>query len=137
MKRIAHGGIGLALMLGLAGIPAGAQDQSPSTSQSSGESLGQYARQVRKSPDAKAKPRVFDNDNLPTQDKLSVVGKPADVAQAAPAESQNVAPANEPQKSGADAKPANGDSAPTPAKAPEDEATKQAAWKQWGDRIVE
>ena len=38
------------------------------------QSLGDYARQVRKDPGAKSKPKVFDNDNLPREDKLSVVG---------------------------------------------------------------
>ncbi len=54
-----------------------AQDQAPSNSQSSssGQSLGDYARQVRKDPEAKSKPKVFDNDNLPKDDKLSVVGQ--------------------------------------------------------------
>ena len=39
---------------------------------------GDYARQIRKEPGAKSTPKVFDNDNLPREDKLSVVGrKPA------------------------------------------------------------
>ena len=38
-------------------------------------SLGDYARKVRKDPGPKAKPKVFDNDNLPMNDKLSIVGQ--------------------------------------------------------------
>src|SRR6266568_355018 len=79
MKNTAGVGIGFVLFVSLAALPAGAQDQSPSNSQdsSSGSSLGDYARQVRKDPGAKAKPKVFDNDNLPKQDKLSIVGTPS------------------------------------------------------------
>jgi hypothetical protein len=80
MKRITYNGIELALLLALLGLPAGAQDQaasSPQTSSSDSSSLGTYARQVRKDPEAKNKPKVFDNDNLPKDDKLSIVGAPA------------------------------------------------------------
>jgi hypothetical protein len=75
MKQLTCNGIGLVLVLGMLGLPAGAQNQAPSNTPDS--SLGTYARQVRKDPSAKAKPKVFDNDNLPTQDKLSIVGPTA------------------------------------------------------------
>src|SRR5271166_5558468 len=91
MKHMACTGMGLVLLLGLAGFPAGAQNQAPSTTQnaSSGPSLGDYARQVRKDPGTTSKPKVYDNDNLPREDKLSVVGTPSpgdNSAAAAPAE---------------------------------------------------
>jgi len=70
MKHIAYHGIGLALLLGVLGLPASAQDQS----QQSDSSLGAYARQIRKDSDTKKPTRTFDNDNLPKDDKLSVVG---------------------------------------------------------------
>jgi len=126
MKQIKTYGIGLVLLLGVTGIPSNAQNQTQSNTQSSssGPSLGDYARQVRKDPEAKSKPKVFDNDNLPSQDKLSVVGKPSEAAENAPApkteESQNTA---------APATGAGGSNASV------DEATKQAAWKQWGDKL--
>ncbi len=139
MKHIANCGIGLVLLVGLAGIPAAAQDQATSNSQSSssGQSLGDYARQVRKDPDAKSKPKVFDNDNLPKDDKLSVVGqvtppasdKPGD---AKPEDSDKTAAPGE-------AKPAAEQKAPekaTPEVKGDEEAAKQAAWKQWGDKIT-
>ncbi len=47
------------------------------------QSLADYARSVRKDKKAEA-PKVFDNDNLPTQDKLSVVGNATDGSAAAP-----------------------------------------------------
>ena len=132
--KLANKVVGLAMLLSLAGIPVLAQDQTPSkqSSASQGTSLGDYARQIRKEPDAKSKPRVFDNDNLPKEDKLSVVGKPREENAEAPAEqkpAETAAPAagteNKPQA------PATG--ADT---SKMDEAAKQAAWKQWGDRLA-
>src|SRR5258708_1944100 len=90
MKRIAQCGFGFLLSCALLALSAGAQNsgsqnqgqssaQAPSSSgSSSGSSLADYARQVRKDPSQpKAKPRVFDNDNLPKEDKLSIVGQPS------------------------------------------------------------
>ena len=132
MRHSAALGLGIALYLSVAGLSGGLQAQTGSNSQASpaGESLGDYARQVRKEPDAKPKKKVFDNDNLPKEDKLSVVGNaPAPGAEAAapaeskPAESANAAPA----KAEAGAPPADTSKM--------DQAGKEAAWKQWGDRL--
>ena len=144
MKTIACSGIGLVLFLGLAGLPAGAQNQAPSTSQppSSGSSLGDYARQVRKDPGTGSKPKVFDNDNLPTQDKLSVVGAtPASSsdssADAKAANSENTPATQGESKAGNEAKTATEVKPPSStAKAPENEANSQAAAKQWGDKLA-
>jgi hypothetical protein len=151
MKHTACSGIALVLFLGLTGLPAGAQNQAPTASQnsSSGSSLGDYARQVRKDPGApSSKPKVFDNDNLPKVDKLSVIGQtPATItansADAKAAPSDSAKPAEGDAKTtndnkASDAKAGSEVKAPlasTP-KAPEDEATKQAAAKQWGDKIA-
>lgn len=123
MKQIKTYGIGLVLLLGVAGIPANAQNQTQSNTQnpSTGPSLGDYARQVRKDPEAKSKPKVFDNDNLPREERLSIVGKPA--------ESADGAPAPKTEESQGAAAPADGTNPPT------DQANKQAAWKQWGDKL--
>lgn len=135
MKRSAALGIGIALYLSVTGLDSGLQAQTGSNSQASpaGQSLGEYARQVRKEPDGKPKTKVFDNDNLPKTDKLSVVGNaPAPgAADAAPAESKpaetaNAAPGSQP-KAEAGAPPADTSKM--------DQAQKEAAWKQWGDRI--
>jgi hypothetical protein len=141
MKRIASSGLGLMLLLAVTGIPAGAQNQAPSNSQSSssGQSLGDYARQVRKGPENSGKPKVFDNDNLPKTDKLSIVGTakaPATAETSTEAKAAN-APNATAAPAGAEAKPASADkaAATTAGKAPEDEATKLAAWKQWGEKI--
>jgi hypothetical protein len=143
--------MGLVLLLGLTGLPAGAQNQTPSTSQnsssgssSSGSSLGDYARQVRKDPGGTSKPRVYDNDNLPREDKLSVVGQtPATTTASTAAQPENTAPA-EAAKPASDNKTETQDKDATAAKAPsgaapaaaEDEANKAASDKQWADKIA-
>ena len=55
----------------LMAVCALAQNSTTTTDQSS---LADYARKVRKDTAPKNKPKVYDNDNLPTDDKLSVVG---------------------------------------------------------------
>ena len=148
MKHTACSGIALVLFFGLTGLPAGAQNQAPTASQnsSSGSSLGDYARQVRKDPGtASSKPKVFDNDNLPKVDKLSVIGQtPATTTSAnAKAASDSATPAAEdgktpPDSKASDAKAGADAKAPSTSatKAPEDPAAKQAAAKQWADKIA-
>jgi len=138
MKPIASCAMGLTLLLVVAGIPAKAQNQTPSGSETtaSGQSLGSYARQVRKTPETGNKPKVFDNDNLPKSDHLSIVGKPQAPANEQPqteAKTENAPPAATAEASN-EAKPATTEKTPA-SKAPEDEASKQTAWKQWGDKI--
>jgi hypothetical protein len=141
MKRIASCGIGLALYLAVTGIPASAQNQAPPSPQpaSSGQSLGDYARQVRKAPEASSKPKVFDNDNLPKTEHLSVVGsaRPAAAAENPSEAKTPTAPnTNATAGTGTEAKPATTDKTAAPAsKGPEDEAAKLAAWKQWSEKI--
>ncbi len=54
-----------------------------SCSGANAQSLGDYARSVRKNkPDSTPASRHFDNDNLPTGQALSVVGPPVDAASA-------------------------------------------------------
>jgi hypothetical protein len=119
--------IGLGFVLALSTIwlnsPAAAQTTSTAPGQSSPDqsSLGDYARKVRKDPGVpKAKPKVFDNDNLPMNDKLSIVGQ----TPAGDAGDKSVA--------GTDSK----DAASKPATSSDDEkAKKQAAWKAWQDKL--
>lgn len=126
MKRMAKNGIGIVLLLGLAAMPAGAQSAS-----STGQSLGDYARQIRKEPDAKAKPKVFDNDNLPKDDKLSIVGEPA----APPSDNSDEA---KPEEAAAEGTKPDADKAAAQGatKAADDEAARQAAIKQWTDKLT-
>jgi hypothetical protein len=132
MRHSAALGVGIALYLSVAGLSGGLQAQTESTSQASpaGQSLGDYARQVRKEPDGKPKKKVFDNDNLPKEDKLSVVGN----AQAPGAEA--AAPAESKPAETANAAPAKAEAGAPPADSSKmDQAQKDAAWKQWGDKI--
>lgn len=136
MKRIAYSGLGLVLSLGLLALQAGAQNQASSNSQpqsTSGSSLGDYARHIRKDVPPKAKPKVFDNDNLPREDKLSIVG-----------EAQPTPPVNAGEAAKSAESPAPGDNKAPATKAPtsqtakspdEDIAARQAAWKQWQQKI--
>jgi hypothetical protein len=135
MKNMACTGIGLVLFLGLAGLPAGAQEQAPSTQ--TGPSLGEYARQVRKDPGTTSKPKVFDNDNLPTEDKLSVVGAAPTTTADNSAPADTAAPASGDTKGGADTKAAPSDKeTPSAAKTTTDDAAKAAAQKQWADKLT-
>jgi hypothetical protein len=139
MNRFANVCIGFVLFLGLTGIYAGAQTQSSPSAQnpSSGGSLGDYARQVRKDPGNAAKPKVFDNDNLPREDKLSIVGSPTspdDSASAkAPEQTAPEAKSGADAKTGTDDKPATADK-PADGK-PSSDDPKQAMWKEWGDKL--
>lgn len=136
MKHIISFGTGIVLLLSLAGMPASAQNQSESADPgtSPGTSLGDYARHFKKDSDAKSKAKVFDNDNLPKADKLSVVGTPASA--------ENNAPAPKPEE--ASAAPAAGEAKPTadakassnPGPVQGDAADRQAAIKQWGDKLA-
>ncbi len=120
MKRIIYNLVLASLTVVLVSL-APAQTSSPqSSSQATDQSsLGDYARKVRKDTGSpKAKPKVFDNDNIPVTDKLSVVGqKPADDA-AAPAEDKDK------------------DKDKTAATNSDDTAKKQAAWKDWQSKLT-
>jgi hypothetical protein len=112
MKRIILIGFVFASFAALVSSAA-AQAAAPAQDQSS---LGDYAKKIRKDPGtAKARPKVFDNDNLPTEDKLSVVGQQsaANAAGAAPSDDKNAANA-----------------------ADDDQAKKQAAWKAWQTKLT-
>lgn len=133
MKHSATFGIGIALLLSVTGVrELRAQSTSNPPASSGGQSLGEYARQVRKEPDAKPKAKVFDNDNLPKQDKLSVVGK-ATTPEAAATESKSEETTN--TASGSQPKAEAG--APPADTSKMDQAGKEAAWKQWGDKLAQ
>lgn len=133
MKPNAAFAVGIAL-LSFAALNGRAQAQTSSDTPT-GQSLGQYARQVRKEPDSKGKPKVFDNDNLPKTDKLSVVGNATTTAPAAAAEEKPAELANGTPAAGNEAK-AQASTPPTDT-SKMDQAAKEAAWKQWADRIAE
>jgi hypothetical protein len=122
MKNIKCLGLGFVFALStvVLGSMAVAQAPSSTTDQSS---LGDYARKVRKDPAAKAKPKVFDNDNLPINDKLSVVGPP-------PTADASGASAT------ADSKDKDKDAAKPAAPTDDEQAKKKAAWKGWQDKLA-
>lgn len=68
MKRVLSCSLAVIVVMVAAGATAGAQSQT--------SSLGEYARAVRKKrpQDPKGTPKVYDNDNLPSGQPLSVVG---------------------------------------------------------------
>jgi hypothetical protein len=119
MKRITHFSAAAILTLAAASL-SGAQ-----TSTAPPQTLGDYARTVRKDKERKpSSTKVFDNENLPVNDKLSVVG-------GAPASGdQQPAPGVEPTANqAADAKPA----AIQPGASPED---RQKTYDAWKDKIA-
>ncbi len=126
MKHMTHIGFVLGLLTILAGSLAAAQTKTPATTATPDQSsLGDYARKVHKDPNAKAKPKVFDNDNLPREDKLSVVGEavPAGSEESASAEARAAAPGDD--KTTAGTKPAD-----------DEQAKKQAEWKGWQEKLT-
>jgi hypothetical protein len=150
MKRISLFAFGATLMLGCLALPALAQNQPSASDQPSGTPLGDYAKKVRKEDQGKAKSKVFDNDNLPREDKLSVVGTPS-------SEDSNTSSSAAPEAAGEKTDGKTGEAAPDSksatsaegkaadsatanqapaesktAKSPEDETkAQQAAWQQW------
>jgi len=117
MKRTLYVGFAtIALLLMIIPICA-AQD-----SEAQEPSLGSYARNVRKDKDKKSQTaKNFDNDNLPKDDKLSVVGPASERAQEAPPSA--------PAPTAADSSP---NAAVTPGESPEQ---RQQVYDQWSQRI--
>jgi len=157
MKSIMKISLVFVLALNVMGIRAGAQNQD----QSSGSSLGDYARHARKTSGNSSKPKVYDNDNLPTKENLSIIG-PAPATEngsdAKPAEpgsstSSGEAKPNSEAKPNAEPKPPSPDGkaeeggaskssttekssdAGAVKTAEQDQAEKEAAWKQWGEKL--
>jgi hypothetical protein len=101
MKRIASVKFAGLVLTGLLVTLTGAQSQTLASQPApvaSSQSLADSARSVRK--DKKAiTPKVYDNDNLPTQDKLSVVGNATQASATAPAaDASTDQPAADPSK---------------------------------------
>jgi len=136
MKHIAYLGFGFVLFAASVVVPASAQQSQASSTQSQNRtqpSLADYARQIKKdSPQPKAKPKVFDNDNLPKDDKLSIVGEQPPVAsdkssEAKPADSTGNVPAATDKKSATETKAAATE---------DDQAKRQAALKEWQQKLT-
>lgn len=116
MKRIAYFWIAAILITATASVVSGQDSTQP-------QSLGDYARTVRKEKKQTAV-KQFDNENLPVNDKLSVVGG------AAASGDQQTAPGVEPTANPtADGKPV----ATQPGESPED---RQKTYDAWKDKIA-
>jgi hypothetical protein len=128
MKRIALVSMILLFVAGLAVSLAGAQDSA----------LGDYARQVRKQKGQKP-PAVkkFDNDNIPVDDKLSVVGQePAPADGNAATTPNNDATASSGASAATTAGPVDQTQANAEKSAANDEvARKKAMYEDWKKRI--
>jgi hypothetical protein len=86
MKCMVNVGLGLVFVSSMLLLVSAAEGQTAAPSQDQ-SSLADYARKVHKDTGAaKPKPKVFDNDNLPKDDKLSVVGQPVNEARTATTE---------------------------------------------------
>jgi hypothetical protein len=73
MKRVAYHLLSGVILAGMLVTMAAAQKQ--------GDDLADYARQKRKEKHTEPAPKkVYDNDNLPHQDHINVVGKPSEEA---------------------------------------------------------
>jgi hypothetical protein len=132
MKCMVKNSLGLVVVSMLLLIPA-VEGQNATSSQ---DSLADYARKVHKDTGAaKAKPKVFDNDNLPKDDKLSVVGQPAP-PEAKPADtnaSETTADGKTRDVKPAVPKPVDATAAPSTG---DDKAKKEAEWKGWQTKIA-
>jgi hypothetical protein len=96
---------------------SGANQSSSPSSAANQSALGDYARKIRKDTGTKEKPKVYDNDNLPTDDKLSVVGQKQDASAAS-------------DDKNSDNKTGDKDAAKT------EEDAKKAQWKEWRERLT-
>lgn len=146
MKRIACIGIGFMLFAGLLGgsaIAQGPASQSqsqsnstnPAAGTSSGSSLGDYAKQIKKAP--ASKPKVFDNDNLPTDDKLSIVGTPATSGSDSSSNASKTDTASAAGENKAQGNADSGEAKPPSGLSPAaEQSAKEALWKQWGDKVT-
>lgn len=143
MKRIGHMAMASAFLMGVLTLTSAAQtpttsnpQASSTTSASSGASLGDYAKQVRKNPGATSKPKVFDNDNLPKDDKLSIVGNATETSSEESSTAKTEEQAAPTGENKAQAPNGEAAAASGTTKTPEQEqADKEAAWKQWGEKI--
>jgi hypothetical protein len=128
MKRIAYIWLAGAMLAGL--LVAGARAQS--------DSLGDYARQVRKDKAQKpAAAKQFEDDTLPKDDKLSVVGEAKAESAAAPADDN--APAQAPGASQDGETAAPKDVADTPraeGKPGESGEDRQKFYEEWKQKIA-
>jgi hypothetical protein len=134
MKRISYVWLSLVIVASVLVPVSRAQD----TSGDQQPSLGSFARNLRKDKDGKpTSAKKFDNDNLPMEDKLSVVGNGSDSSVTA-ADSQGTASGSD-TASGQDA---TKDAAKTPEKMPtvqpgQSQEERQQVYDKWSQKLTE
>ncbi|MHB8217226.1 MAG: hypothetical protein ACYDDS_14220 [Candidatus Sulfotelmatobacter sp.] len=137
MKSIMNIGLGFVFAVSAPLLVSTAEGQAtpPSAPSQNQSSLADYARKVHKDTgDTKAKPKVFDNDNLPKEDKLSIVGqRPVAEVNSAATEGANAKPAASPEGKTAETKPAG--EAKSAAASEDEKAKKQAEAKAWQEKL--
>jgi hypothetical protein len=121
----------ISMVLGTA-VAVAASTLVAAQSQTQAQSLGDYARAMKKSknaPEAKTAAKVYDNDNLPTATTISVVGDSASAVSSAdkPSEDQGTDPDGSGKKDGK--KPEN------PLKPGQSAEERQQALNEWKDRM--
>ena len=130
MTRITRAWLVSVVVVAIAAIPLAAQNSaaqsggtivSSQATTTSEPSLGNYARAQKKDKTQQAT-KKFDNDNLPREDKLSVVGNGSDSADSANPASDHQATPNK-----------NSPPAVTPGESPEQ---RQQVYDQWKERIA-
>jgi hypothetical protein len=131
MKRIAYVWIAGMILAGMMASFASPQNSSPQE-----QPLGDYARAVRKD----KKPgtaKQFDNDNLPAQDKLSVVGNAA-AAGDSQAGTQTGDNSQTAANGGQDAGPSDkkADDKPAAIQPGESKEDRQKTYDDWKDRLA-
>jgi hypothetical protein len=128
MKRIAHVLVAGIILAGMMAPFAGAQNSTPQE-----QPLGDYARAVRKDKKT-ASAKQFDNDNLPMNDKLSVVGSAASGDGQAGGDKSQTAGSGGPDAGPSDKKADNKPAGVQPGESAEDREKTYDAWK---DRLTE
>jgi hypothetical protein len=115
MKRLVFGGFAVILVVLATAMMAGAQSDSPS--------LGDYARSMRKNKaqDTTATQKIYDNDNLPAEPSISVVG--------------GSTASNENGNTNSAAQAPQGPSDPSQIKPGQSEEARQKAYAAWKQRI--
>jgi len=132
MNRITHLWLAGMILAGVVVRPASAQDSSAQTQEQTANpgdaSLGSLARAVRKEKKAPIT-KKFDNDNLPREDKLSVVGQ-------APDSSGSSASSDAGQDAASASKSSQQKAAQSPAVQPgQSQEQRQQVYDQWKDKI--
>jgi len=123
MKRIGYAFLAEVVVAGMMVMPAAAQSQP----------LGDYARAVRKE-EKKESVKKYDNDNLPTNDKISIVGNATEPADAQASSKEPSSEANPGQGAGASTTP---EAQPQDTTKKADSSDSQKANDEWKQKLTD